>query len=181
MNRFGDTQAGGIAGRQNGVMLPVTNAAEKLENLLRAQNDGQCLWFFRRRNDITENPVPAERNFIEETQCCNRDEDRTGRQLLLVGQVNLVVADMLGTQQFRGFFEMACEQGDLLQIRGLRIQGEIPHLHVFRHALSKRSHGGLLCEWNCCTAAPPYFRRRKLTNPADGTAYGLKAVPPITA
>ncbi|MCU1257409.1 MAG: hypothetical protein JWO80_294 [Bryobacterales bacterium] len=73
MNRFGDTQAGGIAGRQNGVMLSVTNAAEKLENLLRAQNDGQCLWFFRRWDDIPEDPVSAQRNFIEETQCRNRD------------------------------------------------------------------------------------------------------------
>lgn len=67
MNRFGDTQAGGIAGRQNGVMLSVANAAEKLEDLLRTQNDRQCLWFFRRGDDLPENPVPAERNFIEET------------------------------------------------------------------------------------------------------------------
>ena len=35
-----------------------------------------------------------------------------GASFFLVGQVNLVVADMLGTQQFRGFFEMACEQGE---------------------------------------------------------------------
>ena len=161
MNRFGDAQAGGIAGRQNGVMLPVANAAEKLENLLRAQNDGQCLRFFRRRDDIPENPVSVERNFIEETQCCNRDEDRTGRQLLLVGQVNLVVADLLGTQLFRGFFEMACEQGDLLQIRGLRVQGEIPHLHVFRHALSKGSHGELLCEVEFAAQQPLHASAKK--------------------
>ena len=96
MNRLGDTQAGGIAGRQNGVMLPAMHTAEKLENLLGTQNDGQRLRLFRCRDDILENPVPMERDSIEETQCCRRDEDGTRRQFPLVGQVNLVVADLLG-------------------------------------------------------------------------------------
>jgi hypothetical protein len=146
-------------------MLPATNAAEKLENFLRAQNDGQCLRLLRRWDDIPENPIPAERNLIEETQCCNRDEDRTGCQFLLVGQVNLVVADMLGAQLFRGFFEMACEQGDLLQIRGLRIQGEIPHLHVFHHALSKGSHGDSFAKWNLLHSSPSMLPQRRPHRP----------------
>ena len=36
------------------------------------------------------------------------------RQPLLVGQRNLVACDLLGTQPFRDFFEMACEYGDPL-------------------------------------------------------------------
>jgi hypothetical protein len=100
-------------------------------------------------------------DFIEEPQCRNRDEDGARRQLLLVGQVNLVVADLLGAQLFRGFVEMACEQGDLLQIRGLRVQGEIPHLHVFRHALSKGSHGELLCEVEFAAQQPLHASAKK--------------------
>jgi hypothetical protein len=115
---------------------------------------GSVCGFFGAGMTSPENPVSAERNFIEETQRSYRDEDRTGRQFLLVGQVNLVVADMLGTQLFQGFFEMTREQGDLLQIRGLRVQGGIPHLHVFRHALSKGSHGELLCEVGCAAQQP---------------------------
>ncbi|MCU1257408.1 MAG: hypothetical protein JWO80_293 [Bryobacterales bacterium] len=71
---------------------------------------------------------------------------------------------MFGTQLFRGFFEMACEQGDLLQIRGLRVQGEIPHLHVFRHALSKGSHGELLCEVGFAAAQQPLHASAKKTS-----------------
>jgi len=56
---------------------------------------------------------------------------------------------------------MACEQGDLLQIRGLRVQGEIPHLHVFCHALSKGSHGELLCEVEFAAQQPLHASAKK--------------------
>jgi hypothetical protein len=61
---------------------------------------------------------------------------------------------------------MACKQGDLLQIRGLRVQGEIPHLHVFRHALSKGSHGELLCEVELAAQQPLHaFAEKTSQNP----------------
>ena len=59
MNRFGDAQAGRVAGRQDGVMLRAADAAEKLENFLRAQDNRQCVRFLGRRDDVIEGPVPA--------------------------------------------------------------------------------------------------------------------------
>jgi hypothetical protein len=45
-------------------------------------------------------------------------------------------------------------------VRPLRVQGEIPHLHVFRHALSKGRHERLLCEVELLhRAALPCFRK----------------------
>ena len=74
---------------------------------------------------------------------------------------------------------MASEQGDLLQIRGLRVQGEIPHLHVFRHTLSKGSHGELLCEVGLLQSSASMLPQRRHRPPivSLATGKGLKGRP----
>ena len=187
MNSFGDAQAGSVAGSQNRPMLGATYAAQKVEYLLRAQDHGQLLRPLRRGEDVTRRvQFLLERDLIQKSQ--RGDGDRVsepGRELLLVGQVNLVGrGSRFGAQQAsRGLRKRACEQGDLLQSTRFACSGRDSAPACLRSCVAEENvSGGLLCaKWICCTAAPPYFRRRKLTNPADGTAYGLKAVPPITA
>ena len=62
-------------------------------------------------------------------------------QLFLVGQIELIGADFFRPQPVGGLAEVACEQGDLQQVRLLRARGQVPHLHVLDHALTKRCHG----------------------------------------
>src|SRR5919106_1067429 len=64
-NRFGDSQAGRVAGGQDGPMLVAADTLEKLEDFFRAQNDGQFLWFLGCRDDILERPVLLQRNLVE--------------------------------------------------------------------------------------------------------------------
>lgn len=42
--RLGNTQAGGIACRQDRLVFEALDAAKEVPHLLRAENDGQCLW-----------------------------------------------------------------------------------------------------------------------------------------
>ena len=76
MNGFGDAQASGVAGRQDGPVLEVAYAAEKLQDLLRAENDRQ-LRLFRRGMIVLESPVLLERDLIEKTQRRYGDENRS--------------------------------------------------------------------------------------------------------
>src|SRR5215208_1300019 len=62
---FGDAQAGGVASRQNRPMFSAAHAAQKVENLLRAQDYRQSLWLLRRRDDVLEAPVLFERDLVE--------------------------------------------------------------------------------------------------------------------
>ena len=55
---------------------------------------------------------------------------------------------------------MAREQGDLLHVGRLRVQREIPHLHVFGHALPKGCHGKLLCEMECAASSHSMLSQR---------------------
>ena len=70
----------------------------------------------RRRDDVLEGPLLLEGDLVEEAQCRDCDEDGAGRQLFLVGQINLVGADVLRTQLFWRFVEVAREQGHLLHV-----------------------------------------------------------------
>jgi hypothetical protein len=82
-------------------MFAAAHAAQKVEDLLRAQDHRQPLRLFRRRDNVLEAPVLFEGDLIEEPQGGDGDEDGARRQLLFIGQVNLVGSDVLGAQLFR--------------------------------------------------------------------------------
>src|SRR5437867_2106732 len=134
-------------------MFGAADALEKVENFLRAQNDGQLLGFLGCRDDLIEGPLPFERDLVEKSQGGDGNEDGTWRQLLFVGEVDLIGPDILGSQILRGFVEVACEQRNLLHVGGLRVRRKIPHLHVFGHALPKGCHERLLCEMECAASS----------------------------
>jgi hypothetical protein len=76
----------------------------------------------------------------------HREENRRDGQLPLIGQVDLIGANLRRPQAFRRLLEVTCEPRDLLLVRRLGVRGEIPHLHVLEHASAKRGHGSLPCE-----------------------------------
>src|SRR5215469_3926575 len=90
------------------------------------------------------------RDFVEETKSRYRNEDGTCSELPFVCQVDLVGANLIWSQFFRRFTEMACEQRDLLHVGVLGMRREVPHLHVLGHASSKGCHGKPLCAGRFC-------------------------------
>src|SRR5580700_2041289 len=67
-NRFGDAQAGCIAGGQNYVTLGAGDGPEKFHNFFGAKNDWQFLWLLGRGDDFFKGPVLFESDFVKETQ-----------------------------------------------------------------------------------------------------------------
>src|SRR5713226_10151177 len=61
-------------------------------------------------------------------------------------QIDLIRANVLGSQHIRRLSEVTCEQRNLLEVRCLGMRRQIPYLHILRHSLSKNSHGKLLCD-----------------------------------
>ena len=59
-------------------MFAARHAAQKVEDLLRAQDHRQFLRLLRRRDDVLEGPVLLEGDLVEEAQGGDGDEDRTG-------------------------------------------------------------------------------------------------------
>ena len=104
---LGDAQPGGVAGRQDRAMLELCTQLKKLQDFFRTQDNRQLLRLLGRRDDFFQGPVLMKRDFVEETKSGYGDEDGTGSQLLFVGQVDLVRANLLGPSS----------SGDLLKWR----------------------------------------------------------------
>src|SRR6478736_1182415 len=74
-----------------------------------------------------------------------------GSKLLLIRQIDLICANVLGSQRIRRLAEVACEQRNLLEIGCLRVTRQISYLHILRHSLSKNGHGGgSFATWQRC-------------------------------
>src|SRR4051794_29251794 len=95
---FGNAQTGGVASCQDCPMFGAAHAAQKVEDLIRAQDHRQSLWLLRRRDDVLEAPILFEGDLVEKSQGGDGDEDGARRQLLFNGQVNLVGSNVLGAQ-----------------------------------------------------------------------------------
>ena len=54
----------------------------------------------------------------------------------MVGQVDLILADILQIQMFRADLEKPRQTGDVMQITSLRLGRQIAQLHVFDHSFS---------------------------------------------
>ena len=143
---LGDAQTGGVAGGQDGAMLRGLHRVEKLDHFLRAEHDRQGLRLLRCGDHVVEGPPLLKRDPIEEAERRHGDEQRARCQAAFGGQVDLVGADLLGTEAIRGTVEVAREPRDGLDVRALGEQRQPPHLHVFEHALTKGCHQTLLCE-----------------------------------
>jgi len=100
---------------------------------------------------------------VKKAQGSHGQQDGTGGQLLLVGQIELIHADLFRPQPLGGLAEVACEQGDLQQVGLLRARGQVPHLHVLDHALTKGCHGqSSLVRWNLLLSSPSMLSQLEL-------------------
>ena len=117
--------------------LVLGHAAEEVNDLLGAGNDRQLARLLGSGQDLGDVPVLAERDAIEEAQGGDGDADRGGRELLLGGQEQLVVADLLGAEQVRGLAEMAGEAFDLADVARVRVGRQVANGHVLGHALAQ--------------------------------------------
>ena len=74
---------------------------EEVEDLLGTGDDGKLAGLLGRGNGLSQVPASFEGDLIEEAQGRDCDRDRTGRHLLAVREEQLVVADLLASQQCR--------------------------------------------------------------------------------
>jgi hypothetical protein len=137
---FGNPQAGRVAHGQDDAVLQRRDAVEEAENLVAVQYDGKPLRLAAGGDHLIDAPVPLERDLVEKAEGGDRDQDRTGRELPLVGQMQPIDSDIFRPQHRGRLAEVAGKLRDLLEIRALRLRREVADLHVLDHATTKRGH-----------------------------------------
>ena len=153
-------------------MVGGLDRVEELRHLVAAEHDRQGAGLLRHGDHVVEGPLLPEGDPIEEAEGRDGDDQRARRQVALVGQVDLVGADLLRTETSRGTAEVAGESRDGLDVGLLGARRQLPHLHVLEHALTKRCHETLPCK------GPGGFRAlteqrmaRRRTRCSDGTTW----------
>ena len=122
-------------------MLEAGRTVEKAEDLLGTGDDGKLAGLLGIGNGLSQVPTSLEGDLVEEAQGRDRDRDRTGRHLLAVGEEQLVVADLLASQQRRRLAEVTGEQRHLLELGVLCARRKMAHLHILGHTEAEWCHG----------------------------------------
>jgi len=71
---------------------------EEVDHFVAAEHGRQGPRLFRRGNHVLERPRVLERDLIEKPERAHGDDEGTGRQLSLAGQIHLVRANLVGSQ-----------------------------------------------------------------------------------
>ena len=105
---LGKSQPSGVNRHQQGPVFEVVQGSQQAGHLVGAQDHRKFL-FLLGKGDVLDGPVFVQADPVEEAQSANRlVEDRPG-SLLGFHQKDLILANLLGSQQMRGLAEMARE------------------------------------------------------------------------
>ena len=86
-------------------MVQGSNGFEELADLGLAQDDRKLLRLVAGGDDLVEVPSSFEGDIVEEAYCSDRDQYRTGRKLLLLGQVELIDLNSAGPSRSGDFLK----------------------------------------------------------------------------
>ena len=115
---FRDAQTRRIDSTQEGSVLVVAHGAKKSVHLLDARDHGKFPGSFCGQN-APDFPVAAERHAVEKPQGADLRVKVTGRDALLLDQVDLPNADFFLAQQVGRLAEVLRESGDIGDVRFL--------------------------------------------------------------
>jgi len=114
MAELGDPYARGIEGGENGAMLEVARGQQQRLDLVATEDDGERLGLFGIGEEV-DHPRAAQGGLVEKAEGTHGlDKDALGG--LLAEEVELVGADVLGSQAIRRGAKVLGELGDVAQI-----------------------------------------------------------------
>ena len=112
---FREAQAGRIGGHQDGAVLEAGDRVEELEDLSRAQDDGQLALSSGER-DVRELDPLFEGDAVEEAQGADALVVSAPGGRFFVNQIKLVAADLCGAEPCGGGAEVLSELGDVVDV-----------------------------------------------------------------
>src|SRR5271170_449846 len=97
-------------------MLQIVHRAQETCDFLLAQHDGQLFRLVAGRDIVLDDPGSFEGYGVEKPKRGDRDDDRTGREAPLPGQMDQIGPDLSRAQQIRRLAKMAGEANDLRDV-----------------------------------------------------------------
>src|SRR6202012_1622790 len=114
-------QASRITRRQDRALLEGPHMIEQLQHFFAAEDLWQFLWLLAGRDDLLEHPIPLEGYLVEEADSSDGDQYRDWRQVLFIGEVDLIGTNIFRSEILRRLAEVPRKLRDLLTVRGLGV------------------------------------------------------------
>jgi hypothetical protein len=108
-DRLGNAQPRRVADCQDHALLQAFHRVQESGDLRGAQHFGKLVRLPAGGDIVLDVPCPPQSDGIEEPKRRHRDRDRTGRQALVSGQVNLPSPDLGRPEKFRRSAKMTSE------------------------------------------------------------------------
>ena len=122
---LGDAESRRVAGGQDDARAEDGDRIEKGDDLLGAGDHGQLGGLLGRGQDLGDVPVLLQRDTVQEAQRGDGHGDRAGGETLPGGEMDLVLADLLRSEQLGGLAEMTGKRRDLPDVGVLRAGGRL--------------------------------------------------------
>jgi len=132
---FEQPESAGIDRRQTRAVDRNPHRREHTAHLVTTQHDGQLV-LAGRPHEPERRPLPVERLLEEEPNPAQGDRRRRASDLLVVGQVQEVLAQVLLRQQVGTSVIVLCELAHGREVAALGPCGEPPQLHILQHPLT---------------------------------------------
>src|SRR5579875_131788 len=109
------------------------SGGEELSHLVPTEDDRETFWTFG-ADDLLLGPVLAEGDTVEEVQGAANLIVQAPRGMAAY-EVKQVLPDVVAIKLIGRFAKILGELGDGSEVGFLSARGQIPHAHVFKHAL----------------------------------------------
>jgi hypothetical protein len=98
---------------QDHAVLHIVLGAQETRDFLLAQHGGQLFRLVARRDVVLDDPGSFEGDRVEKPKRGERDDDRTGREPSLPGQMDQIGPDLGPSEKLQRLAKMAGEANDL--------------------------------------------------------------------
>jgi hypothetical protein len=144
VNPFPQAQSAGVNGGQAGPVVLSVQAAQHPAHFLATENDRE-LFLFGGTYKVQGGPRAVGGMLVKELDATQSNRAGTARSLLLVFEVEEILAQFFLGDAIRGFVVVFGQLSYSADIRLLRFRGETAQLHVLNHPLSERCHNDTSC------------------------------------
>jgi hypothetical protein len=132
---FGDAETGAVAGEQDGTVLDAGDVVEEVLDFQRGRDDRE-LFVHAGASKVVFIPGRLQGDQVQELDGGDESIDGLRREVALLGQKELILADGFEVEFGGRAVEILGELGDIMDVASLRSGGEVADAHIFDHALT---------------------------------------------
>jgi hypothetical protein len=132
---FGDAESSSLAGQQHGAVLNAGDMVQKALDFVGGEDHGE-FFFQADAREIVALPRQLQGDQVKELDGGDEGVDGLRRELALLGEIELVLADGFEVQFGGVAMEVLGEFGDIMDIAALGSGGEVADAHVVDHGLT---------------------------------------------